>query len=99
MEKIKLTQGKVTKVSNEDYQELSAHKWYAGFRKNTGTWYAMRVEKRGNERVTVLMQDQIMHPSPDKEVHHKDGDTLNNQRGNLVVVTHSFNQLNRAEDV
>lgn len=94
MKKIKLSQGKYTLVDDEDFDELSKHKWSA---KNNGggRFYAYRKENGRATDKTIYMHRFITNAPKCMEVDHIDGDGLNNQRKNLRVCTKSKNQRNR----
>jgi hypothetical protein len=81
MKEIKLTQGKVALVDDEDFETLNKHKWcFARGR-------AIRGESTPDKRSTVLMHRVLCQVSPRLQVMHLDGNKLNNQRSNLAVVT------------
>lgn len=95
---IPLSQDLVALVSSEDYLDICRHKWSTFTPKARTIIYAHRKEGRpGTPRRTVLMHRQIMGLSPGdpRQVHHKNGDGLDNRRGNLEIVTPSDNQLQR----
>lgn len=85
MREIPLTQGRVTIVDDEDYKELSKHKWYY----NQG--YAVRQVREEK----LLMHREILGESVGIETDHIDGNRLNNTRANLRSCTHAQNQQNR----
>jgi len=88
---IKLTQGKVSLVSDHRYEKLNKFKWHA--HKCKGKFYAGRNKKCENGKfVTVRMHAEI---TGFKETDHKDGDGLNNQDDNLRECTHRQNTFNR----
>jgi hypothetical protein len=94
MKQIKLTQGKFALVDDEDYKELTKHKWYA--HRNKSTFYP----RRSLPYVDGIQQKQYLHvfllgSSPNKEIDHRDGNGLNNQRNNLRMCTQSQNSMNR----
>ena len=94
MKKIPLTQGKYAIVDDEDYEELSKHKWCAS--RVGKTFYAVRGIKIGvNKRSTVKMHKQIMCTPTGMDTDHIDMNGLNNQKGNLRVCTRSENLRNR----
>jgi hypothetical protein len=87
---IALTKGKESVVSDQDYDRLNQHKWFAK-QDNKGNWYACRVE---NEHL-IQMHREIMNAPDDMKVDHQDGDGLHNWRENLRVCTNAENSRNR----
>lgn len=86
---IPLQLGKVTLVSPEDAEWVKKHKWHA--HKSAYTWYACRkVGKRGQQK-RIWLHNAIMKPKPGQEVHHKDGNSLDNRRPKLIVCTKQEN--------
>ena len=91
MREIQLSAGRgVVLVSDEDYQELSAFKWYLH-----SAGYAYRAKKVAGKQTNYLMHREIMKPETGLVVDHKDGNRLNNQRGNLRIVSMSQNGCNK----
>lgn len=93
MKEIKLTQGKVALVDDEDFEELSKFKWCA--LKAPKTYYAIR---RGNDfkKSTIYMHREILKLTDSKiQGEHKDNNGLNNQKSNLRTCTNSENQRNK----
>lgn len=90
MREIPLTQGKVARVSDGDFEDLNRDKWYAN-KKDDNTFYAVRAEK-GNNSHHILMHAQLTGYD---RTDHIDGDGLNNVRENLRECTHSQNLMNR----
>ena len=101
MQEIKLTQGKVALVDDEDFTHLNLFKWYA---KWSGVcWYAVRMKnenrhsmrglKKGaksrikRKRTTIRMHRVIMNTPNDMVVHHEDSNGLHNYRSNLENCT------------
>jgi len=98
MKEIRLTQGKVALVDDEDYEWLNQWKWNA-YRPKGVTWYAKRCVRDSESRrnINVLMHRVIMglcHGNP-LTVDHIDGNGLNNQQSNLRVCTLAQNVRNR----
>lgn len=93
MKEIKLTQGKVVLVDDEDYEYLNQFKWYA--LKNHRTYYAQRVIQNNYIKRTLKMHRVIMDTPCGLEVDHIDGDGLNNQKCNLRNCTFAENRKNR----
>ena len=53
MKQIKLTQGQVALVDDEDFEWLSKHNWLAQWNKCTQSFYAYRTAyKAGGKRIT-----------------------------------------------
>lgn len=91
MKTIPLTQGQFAIVDNEDYEELSKHKWYAN--KTNNTFYAIRKE----EQKTILMHREILEltEGDGKETDHINHCGLDNRRHNVRVCTSQQNNQNR----
>lgn len=79
--------GKVAKVDDEDYDELSRYKWNVS---NCG--YATRAKEGGG---LVRMHRQIMQPSKFFVVDHINQDKLDNRKLNLRICTVTENSKNR----
>jgi hypothetical protein len=93
MKEIKLTQGKVAIVDDDDYERLSQFKWHA--RKREKTYYAMRSLPIGNGKyLRVRMHRDILNVSEDTQIDHIDRNGLNNQKSNLRPCDHAENQWN-----
>lgn len=96
MKTIRLTRGKVAKVDDSDYKFLSKWNWYTKTTRSEGKismYYAARFERRRtsgrlpSKGVTIYMHRVVAKCPKDKEVHHKNGDGLDNRRRNLKVTT------------
>jgi hypothetical protein len=75
-----------TTIDMADFAAL--HKYHWSLRRSHSCWYAIRKETvRGCKR-TVFMHRQITGAAPDQIVHHKNRNTLDNRRDNLVIMTH-----------
>jgi predicted TIM-barrel fold metal-dependent hydrolase len=88
--KIKLTKGKFALVDGEDYGELNKYNWQA-MEGHGGIYYAARIDGRQ----IITMHRVIMKARAGLVVDHKDGDGLNNTKGNLRLATCSQNSHNR----
>lgn len=93
MKLIKLTQGKVALVDDEDYDYLMQFRWCAA--KNYNTYYALRSVKKNYKNKTFSMHQYIMDTPSGMQVDHIDHDGLNNQKSNLRLCTHKQNCQNR----
>jgi len=94
MKKIKLTNNKVALVDDGDYNVLNKYKWSAV--KHCKTFYAERNSKsKDGKWKTVRMPVVILKIPKGKEVDHRNGNGLDNQRKNLRVCTRSQNAMNR----
>jgi hypothetical protein len=95
MKKIKLTQGKVALVDDEDFEFLNQWKWYTNCK-----GYAarnLRVQESKN-RGTLFMHLEIKKVPRGRVVDHIDENPLNNQKVNLRAATKSQNGLNRGRN-
>ena len=79
MKEIKLTQGQVALVSDEDYDFLNQLKWYAVWNHSTKTFYAVR---SACDR-QIFMHRIILDAPKGIDGDHRNGNTLDNQRHNL----------------
>ena len=94
MREIKLTQGKVAFVDDEDYERVNQHKWYA--HKSRNTFYAERTIRVNGKRIPQTMHRFIMGDMPiGMMVDHEDGNGLNNQKSNLRPATNQENCMNQ----
>jgi len=86
MKIIKLTKEKFTLLDDEDFDEINKFKWQA-----TKTGYATRNTKGKTIRIHRL----VMNAPKGMMVDHIDHNTLNNQKSNLRICTHTQNQQNQ----
>jgi hypothetical protein len=95
MKLISLTQGKFAKVDDEDYEWLNQHKWFA--HQSRGRFCVETHTYGGYYNQQTLKMHRLILGITDGSVivEHKDGDSLNNQRSNLRIATHSQNNSNR----
>jgi hypothetical protein len=88
MKEIVLTQGKVTKVSDCDYEAVSSFgKWQFGR-------YAHCSRRVNGKQRSVSMHRFLMNPPEGKMVDHINGDSLDNRRENLRICDSSENAAN-----
>ncbi len=96
MKKIKLTQGQYALVDDEDFERVSQFKWYADWAKNIKSFYARTsIKKENGKQADMKMHRFIMSCSRDKEIDHKNHNTLDNQKLNLRICTYRQNHMNR----
>lgn len=91
---IKLSKGYETIVDDDDYIELSKHKWYAA--KSSSYVYAKRDININGKKKILRMHRVIMNAPDDMIVDHKNLDSLDNRRENLRLVTKSENKRNNS---
>ena len=94
MIKIILSKDKIALIDNEDYDLINQYKWCAVW--DNFNWYAVTSLPRLNgSQIKLKMHQLIMGRIVDKEIDHKDGDGLNNQKYNLRFCTNMENQQNQ----
>ena len=92
---IELTQGRVARVDDEDFDWLNQWKWCLSKLYNGKKQYATRGKCGGSKTKTLLMHRLIINAKKDEHVDHRNGDGLDNRRSNLRICTMSQNQANR----
>lgn len=97
MKTITLSQDKSAKVDDDWFDYLSQFKWYAY--RNRNSFYAARNSGVRPFRIKIRMHTEIMNPPHGMEVDHIDGDGLNNQIGNLRIVTKAQNRANSSRNL
>jgi HNH endonuclease len=90
---IKLTQGKVALIDDEDYDRISRYNWMAS--NEHGVWYAVAKIKKNGIWTNLKMHRFLMSAKEDEIVDHRDHDGLNNQKANLRRCTQSQNLSNQ----
>lgn len=94
MKEIKLTQGFVTMVDDEDYPYLSQFRWRVNQRKHRHTCYAVRRISVNGKREEIWMHRELMNTPDHLQVDHRDHNGLNNQKSNLRNCTRNDNCRN-----
>lgn len=93
---IRLTQGKVTRVSQEDFVFLEQWGWYA--HRSGGHFYAARNSRVDESEHKIVMLHRIIAARMGLDlthmIDHIDGDGLNNIRSNLRAATNAQNLHN-----
>lgn len=74
-----------TIIDSSEYPYLSQFRWR--LRKSHSCYYVCRKVKTGNQERTVFLHRYVTHCPPDKQVHHKNHNTLDNRLENLLVCT------------
>lgn len=89
---IKLTQGKVAIVDDEDYALVSQYKWWA--HKIRNIYYVQAHEPKNNKK--IRMHRLIMGiADPKVGIDHINGNGLDNRKNNLRIATKSQNGMNQ----
>lgn len=90
MKQIPLTKGKVAIVDDEDFDELSKHKWHFSGK------YARRAVVLPNGKQELIWMHRVIANTPDgMDTDHVNGIKLDNRRANLRSCTRSQNTHNR----
>ena len=92
MKEIKLTQGQVALVDDDDYERVAAHPWWPASRSMP---YPMTEMKVGGKTRTVRLSRFIMRAQVEMVVDHINHDPLDNRKVNLRICTNSENMRNR----
>lgn len=94
---IVLTKGVCTIVDGEDFLRFGHLKWCVTFRGRVGQYpYAVRKVRSAGRKVALALHREITGCPAGLVVDHINGDTLDNRRSNLRVVTKRENCLNQA---
>ena len=95
MKSIKLTQGKITLVSDEDFDLLKSHNWFYHKSNHNGNGgYAERNVYVNGKQVSLKMHRVILNAQNNFEVDHINSDKLDNRRENLRLAKKGENQKN-----
>lgn len=109
MKLIPLTHGFFAKVDDEDFESLSAFRWYRfASRKDQReggtvrpsnnyalrTYWQKRIGDNPPHRKIISMHRMLMRPKPGEVVDHINRDGLDNQKSNLRLCTRSQNSGN-----
>ena len=93
MKKIPLTQSYEAIVDDQDYEELSKHKWHV----SSSPPRPVRDTRKGinREGKVISMSRQVMNAPDHLQVDHINGNTFDNRRGNLRLCTNAENSRNQ----
>ena len=98
MKKIKLTKNKFAIVDDDLYGLLNSYKWYALSHHCKGKFYARRVTNKklgeGGQKWISMHHCIIGYPLKKMQIDHINGDSLDNRRNNLRIVTARENSQN-----
>lgn len=97
MKEIELTHGYKTIVDDEDYEMLNQYHWCANIDKRRPEKCGSKIRVIGSvEGKTYLMHRYLTGADKtDTEVDHINGNSLDNRRSNLRIVTRQQNTFNR----
>src|ERR1700677_203384 len=88
MQQIKLTQGKIAVLDDDDYERLRNFKWFYRGERNGNLGYAVRHGKKPIDPTgTVYLHREVMKPEPGLEVIFLNHDRLDCRKANLRAVT------------
>lgn len=98
MKEFFLTQGKVTFVDDENYEELSKYNWYA-WKNQQGDFYAVRSSwqkaKKTCHRVYMHREILELGRGDKRQGDHRNHNTLDNRQDNLRICSQRQNQMNQ----
>ncbi len=93
----KLSNGYITVIDEDDYLKIKRYKWHA--RRCKPDLYAARTTSTypGGRRkvVSIYLHRALLNAPTGTQVDHKNGDTLDNRRRNLELVTPAENLARR----
>lgn len=90
MQQIKLTRGLVALVDDEDFEALNSFRWHANVSAGP-KFYASRKARTSEGPRTIIYMHKVIMPTTTGVVDHINGDTLDNRRSNLRIVSQSVN--------
>ena len=93
---ILLTLGKIAIVDDKDFERISQYRWNASYYLRKDMWVAIRTTGNKYKRNIFLMHREILGllKGDGQIVDHRDGNSLNNTRLNLRIVSNSQNLQN-----
>jgi len=92
---IVLTKGKSAMINKSDYGKVLGYRWIAHY--SRGKWYAVAVKWEGKKQRYFQMHRVISDAEPLDQVDHRNGDGLNNTRGNIRICKRFQNMWNRGK--
>jgi hypothetical protein len=97
MKEIVLTKGFVALVDDDEFEELNKYKWQAVMRGNKRLIYAVRsihIKGTTNGAKHPYMHRILLNPPKEMQIDHINGNTLDNRKENLRIVTSRQNKQN-----
>jgi hypothetical protein len=94
MKELKLTQGYIALVDDEDYELISQYKWHT-FKSRNGLYGARNSSKKLGTQRKILLHRMLLNAPIGLEVDHINGNGLDNRRENLRFASRAENQYNR----
>lgn len=97
---IALTKNQNAIVDAADFDWLNQYNWQAHWSQTGNGFYAARTARHPvtGKRIYVSMHRFILGCKASKDVDHRNGDRLDNRRGNLRRCTHPQNMRNRGRN-
>ena len=94
--RVELTQGKFMLVDTDDLEIATTRKWSALYMKSgkLGNFYAAAFDNTKHKGL-ILFSRFLLDAQTGAQVDHVNGDTLDNRRSNLRLVSRAQNQQNR----
>ena len=72
-------------IDDKNYDKVKKFKWYWKKSEKNLYYVATNVRAPNGKSTTLYLHRFLLQPSPNKDVHHVDGNTLNNLEENLEV--------------
>ena len=87
MQQIRLSQGKIAVLDDDDFERLSHFRWFYRRERNFNIGYAVRHGRKTDPASTIYLHRDIMSPPPRHEVVFLSRDHLDCRKQNLQVIT------------
>lgn len=78
---------RVALIDEEDWLLVSAYTWHVKRDKRTNTEYVCAGKREGKKVSTIRLHRLVMDATPGMDIHHKNFDTYDNRKDNLVEVS------------
>jgi hypothetical protein len=93
MKTIPLSRGMVALVDDDGFESISLLHWYAHGNSQKGFYAVCHVNVK-HRRITIPMHRCVLMLPYCRQTDHKNGNSLDNRKGNIRPSTHSQNQAN-----